>query len=476
MRRLAIALALLQLFSCMPARAQQPGQLGPQSQFFYSRNGRIPVQIFDGGTASRDVATARARLGVPWADGADSLTASWIMSGSLIAPYCYLRDSLTTFQAYGDTTKRLKLELGAFRTNTLHLWLPDTTVGACNVPCLQGNQTWTGVNNFNSQVNIAAGSLFELTTACGGTYLVSGATCGAPGTATLKDGSGTLAWTTDVQNNSNASVYDPLLRVKDSQFFVKDDGDTTKKFQVQVSGVSTNTTRTLTIPDASGTIPLPALSQTWSGAQYFNSTDLNINNAGMTGAATLNYASGTGNSAYFPALDGSVIIHDGAQPLGTKTLYTSNTYNAKDTGWNLKKSTDTTKVATFNASLLTASRQDTLPNIAGNFVIRSYSRDFTGQTADLGSTTMLTSPPAGKYEIWAYLEDTTIGVGTEVVTFAWTDDVGATTDASTSLSLTGTGHVGKLIPAYIASGNLTFSTAGYVSGTFALRLAVKGPL
>jgi microcystin-dependent protein len=42
--------------------------------------------------------------------------------------------------------------------------------------------------------------------------------------------------------------------VRDSTFFISDDVDTTKKLQFQVSGLTTNTTRTLTVPDTSGTI------------------------------------------------------------------------------------------------------------------------------------------------------------------------------------------------------------------------------
>lgn len=42
--------------------------------------------------------------------------------------------------------------------------------------------------------------------------------------------------------------------VRDSTFYISDETDTTKKVQFQVSGVTTATTRTLTVPDVSGTI------------------------------------------------------------------------------------------------------------------------------------------------------------------------------------------------------------------------------
>jgi len=44
------------------------------------------------------------------------------------------------------------------------------------------------------------------------------------------------------------------LRLKDSKFSVVDNSDQTKKLQFQCSGITTATTRTLTVPDASTTI------------------------------------------------------------------------------------------------------------------------------------------------------------------------------------------------------------------------------
>jgi hypothetical protein len=64
-----------------------------------------------------------------------------------------------------------------------------------------------------------------------------------------------------------ASLYNPLLRVKDSQFWVKDDGDTTKQFQFQASGITTGTTRTYTMPNLSGTIPLLERANTFTARQ-----------------------------------------------------------------------------------------------------------------------------------------------------------------------------------------------------------------
>jgi hypothetical protein len=57
---------------------------------------------------------------------------------------------------------------------------------------------------------------------------------------------------------------------RDNKFLITDDGDTTKILAFQVSGVTAGNTRTLTIPDSSGTLALLGLAQTWTADQTFN--------------------------------------------------------------------------------------------------------------------------------------------------------------------------------------------------------------
>lgn len=61
----------------------------------------------------------------------------------------------------------------------------------------------------------------------------------------------------------------PTINVNDNALSIRDDGDTTKIAQFQCSGITTGTTRTLTIPDASGTI---ALTSDLSSYQPLDST------------------------------------------------------------------------------------------------------------------------------------------------------------------------------------------------------------
>jgi hypothetical protein len=59
-------------------------------------------------------------------------------------------------------------------------------------------------------------------------------------------GSGASTGGTNVWTGSNTFT--------DSLFFLTDDGDATKKAQFQLSGITTATTRTFTVPDVNGTI------------------------------------------------------------------------------------------------------------------------------------------------------------------------------------------------------------------------------
>lgn len=60
-----------------------------------------------------------------------------------------------------------------------------------------------------------------------------------------------------------------LLGLIDSVTAFQDNGDLTKQVQLQLSGLTTGITRTLAVPDASGTLPLLGLAQTWSAKQTF---------------------------------------------------------------------------------------------------------------------------------------------------------------------------------------------------------------
>jgi hypothetical protein len=59
----------------------------------------------------------------------------------------------------------------------------------------------------------------------------------------------------------------------DANFTLYDDADSTKNAKFQLSGITTGTTRTLTVPDASGTLPLLETANTFTQNQTLNGTN-----------------------------------------------------------------------------------------------------------------------------------------------------------------------------------------------------------
>ena len=99
---------------------------------------------------------------------------------------------------------------------------------------------------------------------------------------------------------THASAFPDVF--SDAAFTVYSDGDSTKNLQLSLSGLTTGTTRTLTAPDASGTIALtsdfaspPAIGSTTPNTGAF--TTLSANNGTLTASAPVLDLSQTWNNA-----------------------------------------------------------------------------------------------------------------------------------------------------------------------------------
>lgn len=135
---------------------------------------------------------------------------------------------------------------------------------------------------------------------------------GTPGTADLAlyatgaDGAGTGF--SDIYfgtNNQGTGIFlrnQAGVKVHDSEFRIVDDLDNTKVANFQCSGISTATTRTLTVPNASGTIALLSGTQTFSGTTTFSAAvtmsgttvAYNIGTSQTSGTMTMGGTAGTG--------------------------------------------------------------------------------------------------------------------------------------------------------------------------------------
>jgi hypothetical protein len=104
----------------------------------------------------------------------------------------------------------------------------------------------------------------------------------------------------------------------DAAFEITDDGDATKKAKFQCSGISTGTTRTITVPNADGTMAFLGLAQTFSALQTFTGgtafgssvASTGLQRFGTTDTAWANFVSGGTDYALLGYSGGIVLFNN----------------------------------------------------------------------------------------------------------------------------------------------------------------------
>ena len=151
-----------------------------------------------------------------------------------------------------------------------------------------------------------------------------------------------------------SSITSSAVVTNDNGFRIRDNSDNTKQLAFECSGISGSTTRTLTAPDANGTIATQAYVQAQITAEDLDvqtdsgnfDVDLDSEPLILTGGTGID-TSGSGTTATF-AIDATVATLAGSQTLTNKTL-TSAVLNGTISGTSIK---DEDNMASDSASHL----------------------------------------------------------------------------------------------------------------------------
>lgn len=306
-------------------------------------------------------------------------------------------DSSVLYREDTDYSKKMQFELIEISASTTRtVTFPDADI------TLMGRDTTDTLNNK---------SLVDSTT-----YFVdngdntkklqlelSGVTTSTTRTLTVPNADTTIVGTDVVQTLTNKTLVD-------SSTFFQDNLDSTKQAQFELSSISAETTRTITLPNADTTMVGTGVTQTLTNKTINadNNTLTNIANASIKSAAAIDatkIAGGTVNNTQFGYLSGAtgniqtqINNHAAATTthgvsgniVGTSSTQTLTNKTLTDSSTLFQNNGDNTKKFKWDLSAITTSttRTFTMPDVNTTIVGTNVSQTLTNKSINADSNTL----------------------------------------------------------------------------------------